>query len=881
MLLRRPRLALVVVTVFSLFMGYLGLRLSRFDIAVADTIVDPSSDAFKHEVQYENAFGADPIAVLITGDVRSIFGGKGLQQLIRVEANMSSVDNSKLGVQSLYGPTSIATVSATEAEGALLARVQQAERAAQAKTFADDKAAGQSDADATADANKAATAAGNAVISDAPNQFPEFKQIGLPSADNPAWVSAIFLDASGKPKPRFSSVVPDANHILVTGRLNYGTGESAINRITESVRSDLAKNPIPGATAIVTGVPVLEAAVGHALRLALLAGMLAGALAMTVLLLLALRRQAGVATRLLPLFAGIFTVMALGGVIMLIDKAAIALRAHAGIDAGALQSVLATLSVGFNPATLAALPVALGLGVDYSVQFLYRHYQATAAGSREPLLESRRGAGRATMFAAICTVVGLLALLTSGIPMVRQFGIVMMLGVAIAWLVSRVTVLAGIAVITHRTQVRTAVAAAKRADRDSDDVALFGFVAPAGPVALAGETGDGLRSLAAWVRGHTRQVLVPALVVAGIGWVALPFATYETDPEKLVSPALPAYQDINRVRQVTGSSGEMDFILAGKDVTSDPALKWANDLTSVAARDSNGQFRPAGSLAQLFGAINAGKPLTNAQTKAFMAIVPPYFTDALVSRDHQLGRVAFGIPLQSVSDQALQVQRIINDVDPPAGYTYYPAGFSYLTIKGLETLQAGQLLLNILGAILVLAALFAIYRRRRLALFAWFPTLFVAGWSTAVLFALRAPLTPMTAVLGALVVAFGTEFAILWLERYREAVAGGTPAGAEAAEVATRAAGPGIIVSGSALTLGFLALTVGGLPGIKGLGFDLPMVRDFGLVAAMDMVLALVASLVVLPAAVVRLGLPLPEATRAADAAHGEEPRSARTGAPA
>jgi hypothetical protein len=41
----------------------------------------------------------------------------------------------------------------------------------------------------------------------------------------------------------------------------------------------------------------------------------------------------------------------------------------------------------------------------------------------------------------------------------------------------------------------------------------------------------------------------------------------------------------------------------------------------------------------------------------------------------------------------------------------------------------------------------------------------------------------------------------------------------------------------------------------SGLGFDLPVVRDFGLVAAMDMILAVAAALVLLPAIVVRVGL--------------------------
>jgi predicted RND superfamily exporter protein len=101
-----------------------------------------------------------------------------------------------------------------------------------------------------------------------------------------------------------------------------------------------------------------------------------------------------------------------------------------------------------------------------------------------------------------------------------------------------------------------------------------------------------------------------------------------------------------------------------------------------------------------------------------------------------------------------------------------------------------------------------------------------------------------------MVVGFGAEFAVLWLERYREAVAGAVPAGRQAAAVAGGAAAPGILTSGAALVLGFLAMSVGGLPGLEGLGFDLPMLRDFGLVAALDIALAVGAALFVLPALV-------------------------------
>ena len=363
-------------------------------------------------------------------------------------------------------------------------------------------------------------------------------------------------------------------------------------------------------------------------------------------------------------------------------------------------------------------------------------------------------------------------------------------------------------------------------------------------------------------RRRSAAMLLPALAVACIGWATFPFSSYESDPERLVSPNLPAFKDLTAIRQATGSSGEMDFILSGPDVTSPDALSWVKDLESAAQKDTQGRFRPVASLSSLLNDVTGGKDLTADRIKALLAVMPQFFTSALIdscpSREpcqHHLARVAFGINLAPVAQQQKDVEAVLNDVGPPAGYSYYAAGLSYLGVKGLENLESGQLVLNLLAAALVLIALLAIYRQRVAALLAWAPTLLVAGWSSAVLFVLQQSLTPMTAVLGALIVAFGTEFAVLWLERYREARTAGVAAGEAAARQASRAAAPGIAVSGAALALGFLALAVSVLPGLSQRGFDMPMVRNFGLVAAMDIVLAVLAALVVLPALVVRFKL--------------------------
>lgn len=977
MTLARPRITLAAVAILAVALAYIGLRFASYDTA-PDTIVDPGSAAFRNEIQFENTFGADPVVMLITTDVKALFSGPGLAPEIKTEANLATQENQQRGVQSVYGPASFATITGYAALSIELAQLQQAQQTAQTKAVNDAKAAGKSDPDAQAAGTKAATDAGNAFLTDQQKAHPELAQIGIPGADNPAWMAALYINPdTGATKPKFSSFVPDGQHLLVTARLNPSTGESQVNAIGASVRQTLKDSPIPNARVTISGVPVLQNAVTQGLRVALRLGMALGATSMLVLLVVALRRRTRLLARFLPIASGLLTVALLGGIVSGMGQLVGRLRGLDTFAQPAWQTVLATFTLALNPATLAAFPIALGLAVDYGVQFLYRYTQA-GDDPKLALDAARQGAGRATFRAAICTVAGLMALMLSSIPMVRQFGIAMIIGAVLAWGVARVVTLAALkswpwlgqqpvrATVEAEPDapvVETAPApAAARASTpppEDDDVALFGLGAVSAavaetpaqveaggegpargewrPVAWTGaaivimeaqrpaparrrvvaatieavrvsapvptpaapapdwerrweEVGTDVEdddedsppadpgripaALVAFARRRTVMVLVPALVLALVGWIAFPFASYQTDPEKLLSPNLPAFKDLDAVRQATGSSGELDFILSGPDVTSPDALKWVTDLQTKVETTSQGKIRPVTSLAKLLTDINGGQQVNEEQEKAFLGILPPYVTNSLVGPQRHLARVAFGLSPGPIEDQRKVVDQVLREVQAPNGYSYYAAGFTYLGITGLDSLQGSQVILNVAGAALVLVALFAIYRRPRMALMAWAPTLLVAGWSTAVLFVLRQPLTPMTGVLGALVVAFGTEFAILWLERYREAVADGVPAGAGAAEAASRAAGPGIMLSGAALTLGFLALTLGAFPGLSALGFDLPMVRDFGLVAAMDMVLAVVAALLVLPALVVRFGLaedvPAPRREKRAAAAEAD-----------
>ena len=79
-------------------------------------------------------------------------------------------------------------------------------------------------------------------------------------------------------------------------------------------------------------------------------------------------------------------------------------------------------------ASIAVLPILLGLCVDYSIQFQSRSGEA---GGPWPAGGGAAAAAPAIATAALATGVGFLTLLLSPVPMVRGFGALLILGVAV------------------------------------------------------------------------------------------------------------------------------------------------------------------------------------------------------------------------------------------------------------------------------------------------------------------------------------------------------------------------------------------------------------------------------------------------------------------
>src|SRR6266699_2133399 len=140
----------------------------------------------------------------------------------------------------------------------------------------------------------------------------------------------------------------------------------------------------------------------------------------------------------------------------------------------------------------------------------------------------------------------------------------------------------------------------------------------------------------------------------------------------------------------------------------------------------------------------------------------------------------------------------------------------------------------------ILLVLLLAYRRLRPAILAILPTVVAAGAATGLLFLVDSLFgqrsSPITILLGGVVVAFATEFGVLWLARYRSERAGGVEP-SDAAGRASTGVGPAIAASALALAAGFAVLAIS----------PVPSVRDFGIWSAFDLILATAAVLILLP----------------------------------
>ncbi|MFL5873197.1 MAG: MMPL family transporter [Solirubrobacterales bacterium] len=389
---------LIAVSAALAIVAALGATRLPTDAGV-DTLVDSDSPTAEATQRVREEFGEEPVVVLVKGELPELVLGDDLFRLLRLEGCLSG--KVPKGADAIPGPcTELAEMEAVEfltGPGTFLNEsVVQIDN--QLRRLAEHVPAERFREYILAVATR-------------------YGITSVPSITNEDFVATVIFDLSrprGTPKARLSYLFPNAKSAQIVIRLRPDLSEAerhrAIGLIEAAVEDTTPRRqckedgqPAPcfeleHGSYIVSGAPVVIDGVSRALKDALLVLFAVALVVMALVLLLVFRSH----WRLLPLGIGL---------------------AATALTFGLLALVGGSLTM----ASIAALPILIGLAVDYMIQFQARFDETRS------IAEAATRSGPTIGAACLATIAGFLALQLSPIPMVRGFGWVLIVGVAIAF----------------------------------------------------------------------------------------------------------------------------------------------------------------------------------------------------------------------------------------------------------------------------------------------------------------------------------------------------------------------------------------------------------------------------------------------------------------
>lgn len=865
----RPRLVLAVCVVLTLIGAGLSLRLQPD--ASNETFVGEGSTTAQATDELAERFGEDSVIVLVRGELNRILLTDNLQKVIGLEGCISGnvprgtiptggsvspcgrMAESK-AAKVVIGPGTFVNESVRQLQQGFAERTRgQAEKARKAASAARQLALKQGRSEAEAD--KLAQQARQLVQAEFTRDILQlalrYGLTGIPSLNDKSFITQLVYDASksaGTPKARFAYLFPSRDAALIQVRLKPGLSEEQRRDAIADIRAatEMEEFTLDQASYAVTGAPVLVNDLTGAISRSLLILLVAAVLVMAGTLALVFRSR----LRLLPL----------------------------GVALGASAITFGALSLAGQPLTvagIAVLPVLIGLAVDYAIQLQARVEEVRRRDGLSAAPAAKRAAalGAPTVATAACaTIAGFLVLLLSPVPMVRGFGVLLVIGIVVAFLLAlaggtaamvladeppgrvrgRVAaILAGAAALASRVLRplrRVAHSLGRRVTFLGRPVRAVRERHPLRAAGRAGERArDGVLGLAGRRPG---RVLLVALLLAAAGWVADSQLRVQSDILALVPQQEDAVRELRNLQETTGVAGQVDVLVTADNVGRASTIAWLGELqrkvldrSGYSAERGCGQadICPAFSLPDLFNRQRG--ELTQKQVDALLEAIPPYFSQNVITPDRRAATLSFGLRLMPLDRQQEVLDEVRRELaTAPPGVTARLAGLPVLAADANDEVSGhGNRVITLVAGLLAVAlVLLAILRSVRRALVPLIPIALATGWAALLLFALRIELNPMSVVLGALVIAISTEFSVLLSERYRSERGQGRDV-ADALRATYASTGAAVVASGVTVVAGFAVLILS----------TFPMIRSFGLVCVIDLTVSLLGVLVVLPAALV------------------------------
>ncbi|MBO4302649.1 RND family transporter [Methanosarcinaceae archaeon] len=506
--------------------------------------------------------------------------------------------------------------------------------------------------------------------------------------------------------------------------------------------------------------------------------------------------------------------------------------------------------------SMAAFPILIGLGIDYAIQFHNRMEEELRRSEsyKQAVCATVGNLGPAVMSALIVTCVSFISLLTSAVPMIRDFGYLLIIGCILCYI-------SGLffGVVSIMFLDKLSVRIKKQKIKTGRSLFPLSFLFPERMAAPQKETDTSakkkdniiVRILGALVDLTLRYkllIIIMALATGLTGWYVDSTIPAETDSNTYIPQDMASLIHFRHMNTVMGGDGAFNLIITTDDIASPEVLKWMDDFASYEV--SNQVYVISSeSIVDVVKRYNNGTiPDTREEILAIYETIPPE-TMAGYSRGNTMlllnlnvGTAFNDLPMEGVKSLLLIIEDDLEWRSPPAGTSVTVTGSSVPLTELLGSLLSGRTQQTVIGLILVLVSLYLIYRDILKALAPLIPMIVVIGWSGIVMYAFDIVYTPMTAVLGCMILGVGSEYSILLMERFYEEKPK-SASSAEAIRTAVTSTGIALVVSGTTTIFGFLALVAS----------DFPIIGSFGTVTVINMLTTLAASFIIFPSLIVSL----------------------------
>ena len=775
----------MVAAIGLVFTIVVGFGITKLEFATGqDSYLNKDDAVYQDNIEYQDLFGGQAMLSVFTmtdGEtIDTMFTPENLATIEQVTEELEADSGQVLGV--------ISPVTALEFSASLV-------------TSSDGNPFNAVAAKALAHAAEVAEAEGDTTSAEAREAdlvITSERLLAIPAAeqtlDNPEWVKFLLYDNDGEVRKALRPFFPDETHAQMITRLpgnlsieDEGIASDSIVEITDGLQFE-------GVETTTTGAPILLKGINDYLR----GGMLTlGGIAVAVMIVI-LMLFFNVRWRLLPLAVVLIGIVWAFGI--------------AGY-----------LGIPLTLVTIAGLPVMLGIGIDYAIQMHSRiEEEVIIDRSPHPIQAAARGLGPALLVVTFDAVFAFGAIQISQVPMIRDFGWLLTVGIIAICVSSIINPLAALGIREYRSPTK---------GRDFSEGALGRLVVKLGSLPASSAV----------------LLAVAAVVVFAVGSVLEPKLKLETDAINWVDQDSQVIKDLRHIEEEVGGSSELGVFVTsdtGDSLFTDEVVTFVDEFTQEQIEKFDRELLVGSSivatvadLTDIPGAVHVSP--TAADVQAAWDAAPESIQLSTAAPDGDAFNVVFLTKPTSLEERAVVVDDVLETEAPP-GTSITPSGLAVVGVGLLENLEANLVELTWLAVALVFLFLLVRLRSFVRALLSMVPVLIASGVATIAIYVFGIELSPMTAVGGPLVVATCTEFTSLILLRYIEERRRGLEPRA-AIDVTAARTGRAFIVS---------AMTA--IAGVAVIAFSsLPLLSNFGLFVALKIAIALLAALVVLPPLIV------------------------------